>query len=151
MALTDVDDLSPSATLALAGGALLLVGALLPWSATEAERFSGLVHGDGYVTFAVGVAVLVLVVGFEWNRVARAAAGLAGLLALGLFAKWYTAIGAESVSEPRIGLYLTALAGALLVAGALWALLDAYVRGGGPAVAQTGAAGDEPASDRRRD
>lgn len=149
MALSEVDDLSPGAILALAGAALLVVGALLPWSATAAERFSGLVHGDGYVTFAVGVAVLVLVVGLEWGRVARAAAGLAGLLGLGLFAKWYTAIGAEAVSEPRVGLYLTALAGALLVGGALWAHLDAYVRGDGPTVGRTDAA-EEDAPGRQR-
>ena len=120
---------SRASALAIVGCALLIVAALLPWSATATATFSGLDHGDGFVTFGVGVAVGIVAIGTRSNRTIGLLAGIGGCLALVVAARWYRGILAESVSDPAVGLLLTVLAGLTLVASAVVGLVGGLSSG----------------------
>lgn len=120
----DADDLPRgwrSGAVALAGAALLAIAAVLPWVASGDATHAGVADAvlDGYVTFLVGIVAAVLIVGLEWSRAARAAAGVAGAVGLALAAYWSLQAGGAGLDR-AVGLYVTALAGLLLLGGALY-------------------------------
>lgn len=117
-------DVSRGVALALVGGALLVLAAIAPWSATAEQSFSGFDHVDGYVTFGIGVAVGVVALTFlavesAWDWRGRVAAGSGGLAVVALALKWQFGILGNAVTESRFGLHLTLVGGGTLLAAAV--------------------------------
>lgn len=110
----------------LAGGVSAVVGAVLPWATFGRRTINGL-DGDGLITLVFGIAVGALIVVRDWERMDQIGAAVLGLLTLGLAGNVYSNLGSASrygygmyevSTSPGIGLYLTLLAGILMLAGA---------------------------------
>lgn len=117
-------DVPRGVVLALVGGAVLAVAAIVPWSATADQSYTGFEHVDGYVTFGIGVAAGILAlealaVERRWGWLGRVAAGVGSLAVLGLALKWYWGILETAGSWTRIGLHLTLAGGLALLAAAV--------------------------------
>jgi len=95
-------DRKQMALVALAGGALLALGSVLPWATLStglgSTSFAG-TEGDGMFTLAFGaIALLVAVAGFNGNRGAFATVAVAGIVAL-VFVGWEISNMAEGVAD----------------------------------------------------
>ena len=130
MVYTDPDEVPWSAYLAVAAVMTLVVAALLPWYATGPESTSGLAHSDGYVTAGVAVAALGLLLAFEWKIVAQIGATLAGFLSIWAGYGAWTQVASNAGQDPKIGVYLTLLGGAVLVAAAVYGAAETYLLDG---------------------
>lgn len=118
-----------SGHLAAGGAALLFVAAFLPWSVDPgATAYSGLDHDHGYLALVLAATVATVLGVYGWTRWTRLVVGAAGVLPLFVFAKWFLAIRAESVTEPAFGLYLTLVAGLVLLGGAAKSVIDETAR-----------------------
>lgn len=108
-------------TLAVGGGALAVVGALLPWSG------SGLFDGFGLearaiVTLVLAIAVFGVRYAADWTETAQLLVILIGLAMAGLAGVTLAeAVGllGDGAASASIGLYVTLLAGLLILAGGL--------------------------------
>jgi len=125
MVYMDPDEVPWSAYLALAGAAVVIVAALLPWYESFGNVVTGLDHSDGYVTAGVAVATVAFLLGFEWNLIARIAAAIAGALSTVAGYNVYRQVTELANREPMYGLYLTVLGGGLLVIAAVWGSVEA--------------------------
>lgn len=139
MVYTDPDEVPWSAYLAVAAVMALVVAALLPWYATGPESTTGLAHSDGYVTAGVALAALGLLLAFEWEIVAQVGATLAGFVSIWAGYGTWTQVGSNAGQDPKIGVYITLLAGAVLVAAAGYGAAETYLLDG---------AGDDDAASR---
>lgn len=112
---TDVSEMSNGEKAALVGGVLAVVGAFMPWATALGVSVSG-TEGDGVITLVLGIVVVGAVLAQSGGTVARAGVGLLGvlvaLIALVVFGNM------EGMVSPAIGLYITLLAGLVIVAGA---------------------------------
>lgn len=140
MVYSDATGVPRSALLAGVATAALVVAAVLPWSVEEAGTYTGLHDSvrDGYVTLGLAVAVGASGIVLEWDRRARAVAGLAGLASAGIFYTWYRPITDAGRSDPGLGLYLTLVAGLGLLAGAAYGEYEAHVSDDTPALGVEG-------------
>lgn len=132
MVYTDPDEVPWSAYLAVAAIMAVVVAALLPWYATGAETSTGLEHSDGYVTAGAAVAALGFLLAFEWEVVAQIGAALAGLVTLGAGYGTWSQVAEHAGQDPEVGVYLTLLSGAVLVAVAVYGAAETYWLGDGP-------------------
>jgi hypothetical protein len=117
--------------LTLAGGALAVVAAFMPWLTVSAGIFTVSrdgIDGDGQITALAGV--FAALVGFfslaRSEPMTKGAATVCLILAFGIggVGSWHfmnTTTG-ETGIQPASGLYLTIVAGGLAVAGAIGAL-----------------------------
>ncbi|MHB9287735.1 hypothetical protein ACKVMT_11945 [Halobacteriales archaeon Cl-PHB] len=142
----ELDDLTTGEKVALGGGVAAVVGAVLPWASFMGQSVSGL-DGDGVITLILGIAAAGVIVVREWGQMDQAGVGVLGLLTLAIGGMAYSDIGSLasmggsgsgfSISiSPGIGLYLTLLAGILMLAGA--ALGYSNSQGTGQSTSQLG-------------
>lgn len=122
--MTRREEVDRGTTLALVGGALVVLGAVVPWSTTAEQSFSGFEHVDGFVTFGIGVAagsvaLALLAVDRQWDWRGRVVAGCGGLAVVALALKWLFGVLGNPVSGPGIGLPLTLVGGLALLAAAV--------------------------------
>jgi hypothetical protein len=127
MVYTDPDEVPWSAYLTVAAVMAVIVAALLPWYATGPETTNGLTHSDGYVTAGVALAALGLLLAFEWEIVAQVGAALAGFVSIWAGYGTWTQVGSNAGQSPEAGVYLTLLAGAVLVAAAVYGAAETYL------------------------
>lgn len=118
MVYTDPREVPQPAAVALVGVIVLLVASILPWYDAMGESVNGLDAEDGYLTVAVGVAVLGTVIGLEWSPLSRAVATVGGLLSAYISYNTYSQTVDLASHDYRIGIVLIAL-GALLLLGAV--------------------------------
>jgi hypothetical protein len=114
---------------ALAGGALVMVGAWLPWLTLFAglQRYGGLIGGHGRVLFAGGALAAVAGAGMlgtphRWIRWATVLLGLTllgfdGWLLSGLVETLHHGVGAMLVPRAGPGLFVASLGIALVILG----------------------------------
>lgn len=143
MVYTDPEEVPWSAYLAVAAIFLTIVAAVLPWFGAGGQTTTGLAHDDGNFTIGVGLAALGLLVAFEWDVVAQLGTALAGVVTLWVGVENWQRIGDEAALDPKLGLYLTLLAGATLLGVAIYGLVRAYQLRDGPL-------GDDGAPGERR-
>jgi hypothetical protein len=113
----------------LAGGALVMLGAWLPWLTLFAglQRYGGLIGGHGRLLFAGGILAAVASVGMlatrhRWIRWTTVLLGLGLLgfeawLVAGLFETLHRGLGAMLVPRPGPGLFVAALGIVLVILG----------------------------------
>ncbi|HUP75608.1 MAG TPA: DUF2510 domain-containing protein [Acidimicrobiales bacterium] len=117
--------------LVLAGGALAAVAAFMPWAKLSAGLFSASkdgIDGDGQITALVGVGCALL--GFfsiarsvPLTRGGGILSLVFGLVIGGIGVYDFADVSSEGdLIQPASGLYLTIVAGALVIAGAIGAL-----------------------------
>lgn len=116
--------------LVLAGGALAGVAAFMPWAKVTAGIFSASkdgIDGDGQLTVIAGLFAALL--GFfslaRSQPLTSGAATFALLLGLGIGGVGvydYLDVSSTDIIKPASGLYLTIVAGALVLAGAIGAI-----------------------------
>jgi hypothetical protein len=121
----DTDNLTSAQKLALAGGVLAAVGAVLPWVSAGPFSASG-IDGDGMFTLVFGIAAGAIVLLRDWETMDILGVGLMGLLTLLIAGNTYNNLssmgGATGGSNFTInlsaglGLHLTLIAGILLIA-----------------------------------
>lgn len=89
--------------IAMAGAALTVIGAFLPWAIVFGKRFIG-IHHDGLLTFTLALIAGSVIVFGTWGRLSRALVGLCGLLIffIGLY---------DMTAFSGSGIYLTILGG----------------------------------------
>ncbi len=124
----ELDDLTTGEKVGLGGGVLAVVGAFLPWASVMNQSISGL-DGDGVLTLVFGVAAGGLILMRDWEQMDQVGVGVLGLLTLVIGGMSYSDIdslaslggsgtGLSISISPGIGLYLTLLAGILMLAAA---------------------------------
>lgn len=123
------NNLSKNAKIALVGGALAAIGALLPWATLSGEYIEYTANGfdgGGTLTFIFGAAITLLVFTRDFRgRVVQATAALGGLTVLIAFStlqnlnSYTDELGGFSAeASAGVGLYLTLLAGGILILSA---------------------------------
>lgn len=120
MVYTDPDEVPWSAYLATGAVFLVVVAALLPWFGDGSQATTGLAHDDGNLTAGVAVAALGLLVAYEWGPISQVGAALAGVVTLWIGYGTWDQVAGDSTLDPRLGLYLTLLGGAALLAVAIY-------------------------------
>lgn len=127
-----VAELSIGEKLVLLGGVLAVVGAVLPWTG------SGLVDGVGLggreiIALLIGTVVVGLLYVADWTESAQLIAVLLGLVTTGLAG--YTlaeTLGVVGTGDPApsLGLYVTLLAGLLVLGGGVHTYTDSEPEAG---------------------
>jgi hypothetical protein len=127
------------AAAALAGGALVMLGAWLPWLTLFAglQRYGGLIGAHGRILFAGGALAVLAGIGMmrtrrRWVRWATVMLGIALLgldawLLIGLVTTLHHGLGAMLVPRAGPGLFVSSLGVALVILGPAIVL----ARGGG--------------------
>jgi hypothetical protein len=125
-----LDNRTLGVKIAIVGGVATIVGSVLPWvtidSLMGSQTVSGL-DGDGVLTLVCGIATLGVCVLRGGERIDRIALGILGVLTVligyNTFSQLsdYGSIAADASASP--GLYVTMLAGAVIVSGAIQAQL----------------------------
>jgi hypothetical protein len=119
----DLETLTTGQKLALAGGVLAVVGAVMPWVSAGPFSTAG-IDGDGMFTLLFGVAAGAIVLFRDWETVDRLGVGLLGVLTGLVAVNVYSNLGEVGGSTDIIdvsagfGLHLTLLAGIILIAAA---------------------------------
>ena len=125
----------PWAITALVGGGLSAIAAFLPWAKVNVIFFTSTlsgIEGDGVITLIAGAFVMLLafvqLIGQassdKWPSVVNLLAGLGIVGVAGYELVDYSSNGAGIV-EPGSGLYLTAVAGVVVLVGAIGGLARA--------------------------
>jgi hypothetical protein len=122
----DTDDLTTGEKVTLVGGVLAVIGAFLPWVSAGFITVSG-IDGDGVFTLIFGVIAGAIVLMRDWEKADVLGVGLLGVLTLLVAGNVFSSTGNQvnsaaiefSVSAGT-GLYLTLVAGLLLLAGAAY-------------------------------
>lgn len=122
----DIDvDRSPPVLLGLAGAAVTVVAAFLPWVTTsapagpvEAGGTAMGIEGVGLATLLLGLVVGGVLVLLDWDATTLVVTAVVGLLVAGV-AGWKL-LSLDGVASPGVGLYLTVLAGLVVLASGLW-------------------------------
>lgn len=118
---------STGGKLAVLGGLLAAIAAFLPWYAVDSivgnTSVSGLDHSDGMLTLCSGIAAVAIVLLRENGQLEALGLGIAGALTTLVGYHTLTAVseygGLGGDATASYGLYITLLAGILLVGGAL--------------------------------
>ncbi|WP_136342298.1 hypothetical protein [Halapricum salinum] len=116
----------------------VIIGAFLPWISVSfiATRTVNGIDADGVITLLVALVVGAAVV-WKWSRATQVLSAIGGLITGGLglmyitdplagveFSSTAEEAFAEQVASPEIGLYVTALGGALLLIGGILGVLS---------------------------
>lgn len=118
-----------AALLTMSAGAMLVVGALLPWATLTSGFGSASIMGtDGDGVFALGLGVFIAVAGFvafNGSDVARTLAAIVGILAVLLMGSTFMNMG-EAVADTKgaslgVGMWVAGLGALLGVAAPLGA------------------------------
>ena len=114
------ESLSTGEKLALGGGALAIVGAVLPWAGPGLFDGFGLETNRAIIALLLGIVLFGLVYVADWTKTAQLLVILIGGITAGVAA--YTLAEAfgfvgESTLSASIGLYVTLVAGLLILAG----------------------------------
>ncbi|WP_436936055.1 hypothetical protein [Halovenus marina] len=119
-------ELPRGAKITLGGALALIVGAFLPWASIDSRLRSATVSGvdgDGVLTLLAGVAVVAIVVLGAWRKreilASAVAGGLSVLVAFNIYTNISSYGGLSGSVSVEMGLYLTILGAALLVAGSV--------------------------------
>ncbi|MXR50732.1 hypothetical protein GRX03_03815 [Halovenus sp. WSH3] len=127
-----VAELSIGEKLVLLGGVLAVVGSVLPWTG------SGLVGGVGLggreiIALLVGIVAVGLLYVADWTASAQLIAVVLGLVATGLagytLAETVGVIGSGTLA-PSLGLYVSLLAGLLILGGGAHTYTDSEPEAG---------------------
>lgn len=130
----EIAKLDVGTALVLVGGVITVIGAFLPWLSVETSVLSktvGGIDGEGALTLVIAATAMALVVRRDWNAAtAGAVIALGSLVTLVAIVYLFDPLlavellhGERSIVEEwistEIGLYLTALGGLVLTAGAV--------------------------------
>jgi hypothetical protein len=117
----DTDDLTTAQKIALGGGVLTAIAALLPWVSAGRLTVTG-IDGDGTLTLIFGVAAVAVVLYRDWETVDTLGVGLLGVLTVLIAGNVYSSLSSMGGVSSEIleisagfGLHLTLLGGILLV------------------------------------
>lgn len=127
------DGLSTGETLALGGGVLTIVGALLPWVGPELLDGAGLELNRAIIALLLGIVISGLVYVADWTETAQLLVMLFGAVTIGIAG--YTLLEAGGVVgddtfSVGLGLYVTLLAGVLVLAGGAHGYTDSTPEAG---------------------
>lgn len=134
--MSAVDEYTTGQQLAIGGSGAAAIGAFLPWvkvSILGQTASQNGIDGDGTITLALALVAAGVIVVRNWEKVDKAAVLVAGLVTAGIGVMYImdpasgtSASGTmmESAFSPGIGLYLTALGGIGMLAGAGMDLAD---------------------------
>ena len=122
----DTDNFTTGEKLTLGGGVLAVLGAFLPWVSAGFITMTG-IDGDGVFTLVFGAIAGGLVVLRDWESGDVLGVGLLGVLTLlvagNVFSSTGSQVGSAAIDfsvSAGIGLYLTLVAGLLMLAGAAY-------------------------------
>jgi hypothetical protein len=118
----EIGELSTGEQLALGGGGLGIVGAVLPWvSVLGLSPGIGIEGNREIIALLAGLVTLGLVLGADWTKTTQLVTGVVGVITtvvtLYTLAELFDLIGNRSVASPEFGLYLSLVAGVLILAG----------------------------------
>lgn len=127
----DVDtDFSTGQLLGVGAGLVAVVGAFLPWVVTEvsagpvdAGGSAAGIEGLGAITLALGLVAVGAVVALDWSDRGALATALVGV-AVVLVSGWKV-VDLGGPASPGLGIYLTLLAGLVILASGLLGLRSA--------------------------
>lgn len=119
-----LDDITPGQALAAVGAVVAIAAAFLPWFAAsvsygpislEGGTATGLDDGLGAVTLLIGLSIVGVAALADWADTGSVVAAGGGLVIVALGVYKFTEFG--DAIDPRIGLFLTLLGGAVAAAG----------------------------------
>lgn len=120
----NLDDITPGQALAAVGAVVAIAAAFLPWFTAsvsygpislEGGTATGLDDGLGIVTLLIGLSIIGVAALAEWADTGAVVAAGGGVVIVALGIYKITEFG--DVVDPRIGLYLTILGGAVAAVG----------------------------------
>ncbi|MEF8937496.1 MAG: hypothetical protein V5A32_06035, partial [Halovenus sp.] len=107
---------------ALGGGGLGIVGALLPWvSVLGLSPGVGIEGSREIIVLLAGLVTLGLILGADWTKTTQLVTGVLGVVttvvSVYTLAEVFDVIGNRGVASAEFGLYLSLVAGILILAG----------------------------------
>ena len=126
--------LLPGQKVAVGGGALALVGSVLPWVRTANGAFLGF-EIDGFLTLMAAVSVLGIATLWEWRWLPMLGVTLFGGIITAITANTLITLGEASGAtdgaiDAGVGAYLVLFAGVLIAGSGVYGLLAARRTGG---------------------
>lgn len=108
--------------LALLGGTLAVVSAVLPWLTIAGTTVPGYYH-DGLIGVMAGVSIVGVVLIREWTLLEWLAVAVFGLLTLVVAGRTLVGVGGTGIGV-GVAVYAQVIAGALAIAGAASATVE---------------------------
>lgn len=131
----EAGEFSTNELIVLAGGVLGILGAFMPWfSVGGITPGTGIEWNRELIVFGCGFLVIGLLVIADWTDTTQKLTALIGLVALGTtgytLLELIDVIGSTPLLDPEPGLFLSLVAGLLILAGAVRSQQDSAPEAG---------------------